>query len=159
MRILEIQEPSLQLATLVTAFNKELAELNNRQWLHIEEDILEETKAYFSFDRVVFGIFESDGLIGYVVLKQNQGVYWLDWMYVMETYRGTNCASELFDYAEAYVLGKGLEKLYIWVHPDNQRMLAFLKKKGYDGLNLIEVTKKHITKGHQLELFGSQLKY
>ena len=37
---------------------------------------------------------------------------------------------------------KGSNTVYNWVHPNNFRSIPFLKKRGYNVLNLIEVCKK-----------------
>ena len=39
----------------------------------------------------------------------------------------------------------GNETLFFWVHPNNNKMISFLFKQGYDTLNLIEIRKN---KGH-----------
>lgn len=159
MGFVEMKQPNKQLANLVRGFREELAKLNNKAFADTEADIDNEMRTYFTPDRVVIGCDHDDQLVGFAVLKIDQGIYWLDWLFVETNYRGTTCASDLFDFAEAYAISRGCEKLYIWVHPDNRRMLAFLKKKGYDCLNLIEITKKDTTKGQQIELLGSPLKY
>jgi ribosomal protein S18 acetylase RimI-like enzyme len=47
----------------------------------------------------------------------------------------------LFRHAEKIAEEYGNDTLYNYVHPNNDRMLRFLAKMGYDVLNLIEVRK------------------
>jgi hypothetical protein len=64
-----------------------------------------------------------------------------------------------FDHVEEISLKLGNDQLYIWVHPDNHRMLKFLKKKGYDVLNLIEVKKKKPSTSRSISIMGNELRY
>ncbi len=65
----------------------------------------------------------------------------------------------LFDHAEEYSAKLGNDQLYVWVHPDNHRMIRFLKKKGYDVLNLIEVKKVKDNFKEKLVILGNEFKY
>jgi GNAT superfamily N-acetyltransferase len=93
------------------------------------------------------------------VLKVEDRVCWLDWLYVDPDYHGKGIASKLFDHAEEFAMKLGNDQLYIWVHPDNHRMLKFLKKKGYDVLNLIEVKKEKSPITKSISIMGNELKY
>lgn len=118
-----------------------------------------EAKSYFSENRQVFGIYQNEELIGYSVLKTEEQVCWLDWIFVKPEHRGTNAASDLFDYSEKVAVALGSDQLYIWVHPDNHPMLKFLKKKGYDVLNLIEVKKEKSVINTSISILGNELRY
>ena len=127
-------------------FRSELNLLNN---ISIEDnlspdEISGEVNCYYRSFNKVFGLFKEEELIGFLVLKCEDKVYWLDWMYLLESERGREGASELFDHAENFVKGTGESQLYIWVHPHNKRMLRFLAKKGYNTMNLIEITKGNV---------------
>jgi hypothetical protein len=65
----------------------------------------------------------------------------------------------LFDASERIALEAGEDRLYVWVHPNNSRMLRFLKKKGYDTLNLIEVTKRETPGATEVRIFDNVLRY
>ena len=119
----------------------------------------QEADSYFSDNRLVFGIFQDETIVGYSVLKVEDRVCWLDWIYVKPEHRGTKAASELFDYSEKVAKKIGSDQLYIWVHPDNHRMLKFLKKKGYDVLNLIEVKKEKSVINSSISILGNELRY
>lgn len=104
-------------------------------------------------------MFQDNSLIGFSVVKAVDGVYWLDWIYVKPEYRGFFNASMLFDVSEKIALAAGEDRLHIWVNPDNDRMLRFLKKKGYDTLNLIEVTMRKRESTEEVRIFDSVLRY
>jgi GNAT superfamily N-acetyltransferase len=118
-----------------------------------------EAKSCFSENRQVFGIYYDEELVGYSVLKTEDCVCWLDWIYVKPEFRGTNAASKLFDYSEKVAKEIGSDQLYIWVHPDNRPMLKFLKKKGYDVLNLIEVKKIKKNINSVVMILDNQFRY
>lgn len=157
--IKEIAKDEASLVSLVKGFRLELARLNQTSFDFEASELEEESLSYFAFGKKVLGAFTEGEMVGFSVIKEDQGIFWLEWIYVSKNYRGSSCAALLFDASEQYAKQHGEEKLYIWVHPDNRTMLKFLKKKGYDALNLIEVTKKTKTKGHEVAVLGSTLKY
>ena len=144
---------------LVRQFQARLRELNNNPAQPTAEEARAEAAGYFGANRVVFGL-ELDGkLIGFSALKTEDGVYWLDWLFVDPAHRGFENASYLFDETERHVLARGEEQMYIWVHPDNHAMLKFLKKKGYDVLNLVEVKKVKAQTRAVVDILGHELRY
>ena len=56
--------------------------------------------------------------------------------------RRKGIGSDLYDEAEKLVKTLGGDTVYNWVHPNNEMSIPFLKKRGYDVLNLIEIRKK-----------------
>lgn len=142
----------LEMRMVMERLNKTTVEISH-------DDAALEAKSYFSENRQVFGIYQDDELIGYSVLKTEDLVCWLDWIYLKPEYRGRNAASELFDYSEKVAKEIGSDQLYIWVHPDNHPMLKFLKKKGYDVLNLIEVKKEKTQTNSSISILGNELRY
>ena len=62
-------------------------------------------------------------------------------IFVKDEYRRRGIASALFDKAEALAESLGEETAYNYVHPNNHRMIEFLRKRGYTVLNLIEIRK------------------
>lgn len=60
----------------------------------------------------------------------------------MPDYRRQGIATSLFKKAEELGKNLGSETIYNWVHPNNHKIIKFLKKQGYDVLNLIEIRKK-----------------
>lgn len=61
----------------------------------------------------------------------------------MEEYRRRGVASALHSKAEKIAVSYGNDTVYNYVHPNNHRMIAFLRKRGYTVLNLIEIRKPH----------------
>jgi len=146
------------LIKLVKQFRDILNNLNQTKAQSIEAAKLE-AESYFQTDRTVLAAYDKETLLGFIVLKSSDGVFWVEWLYVDSKKRRRGIASKLFQAAEAHVHKAGEEKLYIWVHPDNETMLKFLARHGYDALNLIEVTKKSQTKGKTVTRFDHPLKY
>lgn len=50
-------------------------------------------------------------------------------------------ASKLYEEAENIAKELGGTTVYNWIHPNNDKMIKFLSKMGYDELNLIEIRK------------------
>jgi ribosomal protein S18 acetylase RimI-like enzyme len=64
-------------------------------------------------------------------------------IFVKACYRGTGAADALLSKAEEIAASYGKNVVYNYVHPNNNRMIAFLKKHGYTVLNLIEIRKTY----------------
>jgi ribosomal protein S18 acetylase RimI-like enzyme len=133
--------------------------LNQSEKIVMMSEAVRATNGYFTENRRVFVYKIKNKMVGYSVLKMEDQVCWLDWLYVDPDYQGKNIASKLFDHVEEISLKLGNDQLYIWVHPDNHRMLKFLKKKGYDVLNLIEVKKKKPSTSRSISIMGNELRY
>lgn len=54
-------------------------------------------------------------------------------------YRCRGIGSALYVEAERLAQEFGGDIVYNWIHPNNDRIISFLKKRGYNVLNLIEV--------------------
>lgn len=133
--------------------------LNQSEKIVMMSEAMREAESYFTENRRVFVYKIKNKMVGYSVVKTEDRVCWLDWLYVDPDYHGIGVASKLFDHAEEISLKLGNDQLYIWVHPDNHRMLRFLKKKGYDVLNLIEVKKKKEVTSSNITILGNEFRY
>lgn len=60
-----------------------------------------------------------------------------------EEYRRHGVASALHSQAEKIAATYGGDTVYNYVHPNNHRMIEFLRKRGYTVLNLIEIRKPY----------------
>jgi GNAT superfamily N-acetyltransferase len=133
--------------------------LNGSENIVMMSEAVCDAESYFTENRRVFVYKIKNKMVGYSVLKIENKVVWLDWLYVDPDYHGKGVASKLFDHAEEFTIKLGNDQLYIWVHPDNHRMLKFLKKKGYDVLNLIEVKKEKSLSNTSISILGNQFRY
>lgn len=159
MQIQELVRPDAGLRRLVGLFRGRLHKMNLIEREVSLAEIEEDARSHFQEGKTVFGGYADERLVAFAVLKQEDSTYWLDWLFVDPEERRKGHASKLFDHCERFVQEKGEEKLYVYVHPDNDRMIRFLRKKGYDALNLIEITKKVKTKGKEIEILGNTYRY
>ncbi len=157
LRKLDRDTPGLM--PLVKSFKSHLSALNKTAGKKTDEAAKRAIDGYFKPGKTVFGSFEEGKLVGYCVVFEQTGVFWLEWLFVHGDHRGEDHASLLFDTAERFAKKHGEDQLYVWVHPDNHAMMRFLNKKGYDTLNLIEVTKRKKKTNETLKVFGHKLNY
>ena len=64
-------------------------------------------------------------------------------IFVREEYRRQGVAAALHGKAEEIAASYGNDTVYNYVHPNNHRMIEFLRKRGYTVLNLIEIRKPY----------------
>ena len=103
----------------------------------------EETEGYLSANFPVFAAFVNDEYAGYVVCRIDSEVVWVESIFVKEEYRRQGVATALHSKAEEIAASYGNDTVYNYVHPNNYRMIEFLKKRGYTVLNLIEIRKPY----------------
>ncbi|HPT61779.1 MAG TPA: GNAT family N-acetyltransferase [Bacillota bacterium] len=131
-----------QMATLICGFRAELRSLRGGD---ASADLDEGRREFQGYMRQGWPIFvaEDEGgtLVGYLVCRIDDGVVWAESLYVLPAQRRKGIASQLYDCAEELARELGEDQVYNWVHPDNHRIIAFLAKRGYDVLNLIELRK------------------
>ena len=80
--------------------------------------------------------------IGDLVCKVDGDTLWAESLFVSPGFRRQGIAGMLYHEAEKLAHDRGQQTLYNWVHPNNDAIIAFLKKRGYDVLNLIEVRRR-----------------
>lgn len=68
---------------------------------------------------------------------------WVESIFVDEEYRRRGIASALFAKAEEIAAKFGKDAVFNYVHPNNDRMIAFPARHGYTVLNLIEIRKPY----------------
>ena len=102
-----------------------------------KEEILE----YLQAGWPCFAAVENGLPIGYMVCRVEEPVVWVESIYVEPAYRRSGVASGLYEKAEAIARSYGEDTVYNNVHPNNEKMIAFLRKRGYTVLNLIEIRK------------------
>lgn len=128
------------LAPLVAAFRVALAALRGVKRPPDLAAAHEEAQAWFTGKRFPVFVAEVEGVLaGYAVCKVEEGVVWAEQLYVAPAYRRRGIAGDLYAQAEALAAQHGSETLYNWVHPNNDAIIAFLRRRGYTVLNLVEV--------------------
>ena len=91
----------------------------------------------------VYVALESGKAVGYVVCRIDEPCVWVESLFVKAENRRSGIASALFAKAEEIAASYGEEMVYNYVHPNNDGMIAFLRKRGYCVLNLIEIRKPY----------------
>jgi GNAT superfamily N-acetyltransferase len=131
------------LITLIAKFRIRLAELKGIEKEINLNEAEEELDYYCKKNFPIFLAEDKDGtLIGYHVCRVEDEIVWSESLYVVPEMRRKGVGSALYEKGESLVESLGGETLYNWVHPNNDISIPFLKKRGYDVLNLIEVRKK-----------------
>lgn len=92
----------------------------------------------------VFVAKENGEYLGYIVCRIEEPCVWVESLFVSKQHRRKNIASALFKVAEDIASSYGEETVYNYVHPNNDGMISFLKARGYNVLNLIEIRKPYI---------------
>ena len=108
-----------------------------------------EIEEYLSANFPVFAALVDGKYAGYVVCRIDSGVVWVESIFVREEYRRHGVAAALHSKAEEIAASYGVDTVYNFVHPNNHRMIEFLRKHGYTVLNLIEIRKPY--KGEKLK--------
>ncbi len=125
---------------LIAQFRVELASLRGVQ----REPNLKAAQSELSeYKERHFPIFvaeeENSEIIGYLVCRVDGDVVWAESLFVRPEYRRRGVGSALYEKAEQLAQELGGDAPYNWVHPNNDKIIRFLQKRGYKVLNLIEL--------------------
>lgn len=130
-----------QTAELLASFRVTLKRFKG---INDEPDIISAKEELSSFlsdkDYPIYLCVEDNQVLGYMILHV-YGVIWVEQIYVKKESRRRGVASLLFNKAEGCSKELNEDTLFNYVHPNNEAMINFLKSKGYDVLNLIEIRK------------------
>ena len=88
----------------------------------------------------IYVCLDNEDVVGYINLKID-GPIWVEQIFVREDYRRKGVGTLLYEKAESISNNLGEDTMYNYVHPNNDKMINFLKSKGYTVLNLIEIRK------------------
>lgn len=143
MKLIEMTQVSDELAEMVALFRVELHSYKGIASKPNIEAGREETEGYLSANFPVFAALVNDEYAGYVVCRIDSEVVWVESIFVKEEYRRQGVATALHSKAEEIAASYGNDTVYNYVHPNNHRMIEFLKKRGYTVLNLIEIRKPY----------------
>lgn len=144
IEIIDMQnEDTRKVAPLVADFRVALKSYKGIQARPNIEDGAEEILEYLQAGFPVYVAAAEGRFVGYMVCRIDEPCVWVESIYVDEAYRRHHIASQLIAHAEALAHSYGEETLYFYVHPNNHRMISFLRKHGNTVLNLIEVRKPY----------------
>lgn len=131
----------LEVANLLSLFR---VHLKTFKGINDKPDIESAKEELSSFSKdenyPIYICIDNNEVLGYMILKLD-GVIWVEQIYVKESARRKGVASLLYEKAEDINRSINEDTLFNYVHPNNDAMIAFLKSKGYDVLNLIEIRK------------------
>ncbi len=128
-----------QVIQYIAEFRIELSKLKT---LEVKPDLVsakEELHAYLDKEFPIFVATDARTISGYLICRVDEDVVWAESLYVAPTYRRKGIASKLHTKAESLAKSLGGDTVYHWINPNNDAIIAFLMKKGYRILNLIEI--------------------
>ena len=143
MEIIKITQATNDLAQMVALFRVELRSYKGIVSKPNVEAGREEMEEYLVAGFPVFAAMIDGKYAGYVVCRIDSEVVWVESIFVKEEYRRHGVATALHSKAEEIAASYGEGTVYNYVHPNNHRMIAFLRKRGYTVLNLIEIRKPY----------------
>ncbi|NHI83470.1 MAG: GNAT family N-acetyltransferase [Candidatus Thorarchaeota archaeon] len=94
---------------------------------------------YMSSKYCIYVADDYRNILGYLVCRIDQDIVWAESLFVKESERRRGIGSALYAKAEQLVEKLGSETVYNWIHPNNDGIILFLKKRGYNVLNLVEI--------------------
>ena len=130
-------------SALVAKFRVELKRYKGIQAVEDVATAKSELAEYMAAGFPVYACLHNAACVGYMVCRVEHPVVWVESLYVAADKRRSGVASLLYDEAEALAKSYGEDTVYNYVHPNNDGMIQFLAKRGYDVLNLIEIRKKY----------------
>ena len=143
MEIIKITQATDNLAQMVALFRVELRSYKGIVSKPNVDAGREEMEEYLAAGFPVFAAIVDGEYAGYVVCRVDSEVVWVESIFVKEEYRRHGVATALHSEAEEIAAFYGDDTVYNYVHPNNHRMIAFLRKRGYTVLNLIEIRKPY----------------
>ena len=143
MEIIKITQATDELAQMVALFRVELRSYKGIASKPDVEAGREEMEEYLAAGFPVFAALVNGEYAGYVVCRIDSEVVWVESIFVKEEYRRHGVATALHSKVEEIAASYGEETVYNYVHPNNHRMIEFLRKRGYTVLNLIEIRKPY----------------
>ena len=143
MDIIKISQVNDALAEMVALFRVELRSYKGILSKPNRKAGREEMEEYLAAGFPVFAAVVDGEYAGYVVCRVDCEVVWVESIFVKEEFRRKGVASALHSKAEEIAAAYGEDTVYNYVHPNNHRMIAFLRKRGYTVLNLIEIRKPY----------------
>lgn len=135
-------EDEEKISELIAQFRVELKQLKGITATPKIDQAKDEFKEYIEAKYPIF-VAEDDNkeLLGYLVCRLDGSVVWAESLFVSNNARRSGIASRLYKEAENIAKELGGTTVFNWVHPNNDKIIKFLSKLGYNVLNLIEIRK------------------
>ena len=130
-------------APLVAEFRATLRAFKGEIIEYAIEDGKEELLDFLDKNYPVFIAIEDEKCVGYLACRIDEPCVWVEHIFVHKEYRRRHIASALFEKAEEVAAEYGQETVYNYIHPNNDGIIAFLRSRGYNVLNLIEIRKPY----------------
>ncbi len=109
--------------------------------LNIENSKVE-FQEFYNSKFPIYIVEDEENILAYLILRIIDNVVWVEHIYVSKAYRKKGIAKKLFNKAEEIAKELGNETVYNWILPNNDKMIKFLSKNGYNVLNMIEIRKE-----------------
>jgi ribosomal protein S18 acetylase RimI-like enzyme len=90
---------------------------------------------------------DEETLVAFMICRTIGDRVSVEALYVMPEFRRQGVGNLLYDQAEELARELGGEPLTNWVHPNNDRFIAFLRRRGYLVLSQIELRKPRAGEG------------
>lgn len=130
-----------KISKLIAQFRVELKSFKGIK-LGINIDLAkEEFREYIDANYPIYVAENNNRLLGYLVCRVENNLVWVESLFVLNNFRRKGIASKLYKEAEKISETLGGETVFNYVHPNNDKIIKFLAKMGYDVLNLIEIRK------------------
>jgi len=130
-----------KISILIAQFRVELRQLKGIKSIPKIDQAKEEFREYIEAKYPIFVAENGNELLGYLVCRIDGGIVWAESIFVSNSARRSGIASKLYEEAENIARELGGTTVFNWVHPNNDKMISFLSKMGYNVLNLIEIRK------------------
>jgi ribosomal protein S18 acetylase RimI-like enzyme len=128
------------LVPLIAQFRVTLAQFRGRNPALDLEAAQTELTEYLRKDFPIFVAEDDNGKpMGYLVCRVIGTVVWAESLFVSPASCRRGVGSALYKQAEKLAEQLGGDTVYNWVHPNNDVVVSFLRKQGYNVLNLIEI--------------------
>ncbi len=131
-----------KISRLIAQYRVELKQFKGISSTPKLDEAKQEFQEYLEAENPIFVAEDSNGeLLGYIVCRIDNEVVWAESLFVSAAARRNGIATKLYKEAEKVSNELGNDTVFNWVHPNNDKIIKFLSKMGYDVLNLIEIRK------------------
>ena len=118
-----------EVAVLIASFRVHLKSLKGVITNPDIESAKEELTSFINDKQYpIYLCIDNNKVLGYMILKVD-GVIWVEQLFVKEECRRQGVASLLYQQAEIINNEIGEDTLFVYVHPNNEAMIAFLNSK------------------------------